>query len=183
MRTKTHVDSAVVLSTLLYGCESWAVKATETRNRSLSVFHNRCARFILDVSKSERDEHFSNAVIVERAGLRSMVEMLRMRRLCWLGHIGRISDDRIPKWALFGELQKTRPRHGPRKRWRDNIVIDLEELHINDWHSLAEDRRAWKLACNTIQPPKPVSRDFRCHCRRDFRRRQDLTRHSKFCSP
>eukprot|EP00117_Sycon_ciliatum_P044457 scpid56614/ scgid2102/ len=166
-------------NTLVYGCESWAVKATDTRR--LSVFHNRCARFILDVSKSEQwNEHLSNAVILERAGLRSVVEMLRTRRLRWLGHVGRMSDDRIPKCVLFGELQKTRPRHGPRKRWRDNIVIDLEERHINDWYSLAEDRRAWRLACNTIQPPKPMSRDFRCHCGRDFRRRQDLTRHSKF---
>ena len=181
VRTKTHVYSAVVLSTLLYGCESWAVKATDTRR--LSVFHNRCARFILDVSKSEQwNEHLSNAVTLERAGLRSVVEMLRTRRLRWLGHVGRMSDDRIPKCVLFGELQKTRPRHGPRKRWRDNIVIDLEERHINDWYSLAEDRRAWRLACNTIRPPKPRSRDFRCHCGRGFRRRQELIRHSKFCA-
>ena len=86
VRTKTHVYSAVVLSTLLYGCESWAVKATDTRR--LPVFHNRCAWFILDVSKSEQwNEHLSNAVILEQAGLRSVVEMLRTRRLRWLGHV------------------------------------------------------------------------------------------------
>ena len=66
--TKTHVYSAVVLSTLLYGCESWAVKATDTRR--LSVFHNRCARFILGRQhKSEQwNEHLSTDAVILGAG-------------------------------------------------------------------------------------------------------------------
>ena len=33
---------------------------------------------------------------------------------------------------------------------------------------LAEDHREWRLACNTMQPPKPVSRDFQVPLRPRF---------------
>ena len=39
----------------------------------------------------------------------------------------------MPKCILFGELDKTRPRHGPRKRWRDNVVSDMKDCQIVDW--------------------------------------------------
>ncbi|XP_065192854.1 uncharacterized protein LOC135823905 [Sycon ciliatum] len=61
------------------------------------------------------------------------------------------------------------------------VTVYLQEKEEEDEY-LAEDRRESRLASNTIQPPKPVSRDFRCRCGREFRRRQELTRHSKFCS-
>ena len=95
-RNKTCGFTAVVLSTLLYGCGSWAVKATKTSR--LSAFHNRCSRVILDVNKSEQwNGHLSTAAILEQAGLQSMVEMLTTRRLRSLGHVGHIDDDRIPE--------------------------------------------------------------------------------------
>ena len=72
-----------------------------------------CVCVCVCVSKSEQwNEHLSNAAILERAGLRSVVEMLMTCRLRWLGYVGRMSENRIPKCVLFGELQKTRPRHG-----------------------------------------------------------------------
>ena len=59
------------------------------------------------------------------------------RRLEWLGHIARMPDHRIPKMALFGWLQKTRPPMGPRKRWRDVIRKDLQVIGVPEkqWHT------------------------------------------------
>ena len=40
---------------------------------------------------------------------------------------------------LFGELTKTRPRHGPKKRWRDLAVTDVRTLGIErDWFEIAQ---------------------------------------------
>ena len=35
-----------------------------------------------------------------------------------MGHLGCTEDERLPKKMLFGELEKKRPQHGTRKRWR-----------------------------------------------------------------
>ena len=37
---------------------------------------------------------------------------------------------RIPKQLLFGELIKTHPRHGPKKRWSDRVVMDVRALGL-----------------------------------------------------
>ena len=36
---------------------------------------------------------------------------LSLARLRWLGQVARMSDDRMPKWILFGWLPQTRPAH------------------------------------------------------------------------
>ena len=80
-----------------------------------------------------------------------------MRRLRWLGHVARKDDSCIPKCILFGELEKTRPRHGLRKRWRDNVVSDMKDCQIVEWYDLAQDRREWRTACSTNPPTEPVT--------------------------
>ena len=50
-----------------------------------------------------------------------------MCAVCVLGHLAR-RNDQIPKQLLFGELVKTRPRYGPKKRWRDLAVMDVRTL-------------------------------------------------------
>ena len=47
---------------------------------------------------------------------------------------------RIPKQLLFGELIKTRPRHGPKRRRRDLAVMDVRTLGIEgDRFTIAQD--------------------------------------------
>ena len=58
----------------------------------------------------------------------------------------------MPKCILFDEQDKTRPRHGPRKRWRDNVVSDMKDRQMVDWYDLAQGRREWRSACSTIPP-------------------------------
>lgn len=116
VKTKVqYVYSAVVLSTLLYGCETWAMKAVDVRR--LAAFHHRCVRFLLDIPRETQwQEHISNTTLLERAKVQPIEETLKTRRLRWLGHVARMDDYRMPKtmYLLFGELNKTRPRHGSR---------------------------------------------------------------------
>ena len=54
----------------------------------------------------------------------------------------RMEDFRVPKKLLFGELTKTCPRHGPKKRWRDLAVTDVRTLGIErDWFKIAQGGR------------------------------------------
>ena len=61
IKTKMNVYKATVQSILLYACETWPLKAEETR--SLEVFDHRCMRHILRVS---RWFHISNAEVRRR---------------------------------------------------------------------------------------------------------------------
>ena len=193
--TKRAVYCAVVLSVLFYGAETWTLKAEHTRR--LRSFHNRCIRIILGVTRYEQwKKRLSSRRLAHEFGLQEPVEnMLMSHRLRWLGHLGRMGEERMPKQLLFGELEKKRPFSGPRKRWRDMVSADLRALDILDnWYELAQDRTQWRRACKDgIKKCRSKtsecaanrhsgSSDFNCQCGRTFRRKGDLTRHSRFCA-
>ena len=121
----------------------------------------------------------SNTTLLERGKVQPIEETLKKRRLRWLGHVARMDNSRMPKCILFGELDKTRSRHGPQKRWRDNVVSDTKDRQIVDWCDLAQDCRKWRSACSTIPPTEPVTLDLFCNCGKSYRRRQDLTRQAR----
>jgi len=76
--------------------------------RQLTTFHNHCVQAILGIN--------SGYYLSEVFGLQwSVADFIIERCLCWLGHLGRTSDDRLPKQLLFGELQRTWPFHGTKK--------------------------------------------------------------------
>jgi hypothetical protein len=56
-------------------------------------------------------------------------------------------------WGIFwwGNL-KERPLGRPRRRWKDNIKLDLQELKFGgmDWIDVAEDRDRWRVLVNEV---------------------------------
>ena len=98
-QTKTTVYRACVLSTLLYGSEAWTTYAGQEKR--LHTFHMRCLRRILSIHWTDK---VTNNIVLERAGVPTIFTLLRQRRLRWLGHVRRMSDGRIPKDLLCGEL-------------------------------------------------------------------------------
>jgi hypothetical protein len=53
---------------------------------------------------------------------------------------------------LVGEPEGRRPLGRPRRRWIDNIKIDLLEIGLSvvDWISLAQDRYRWRALVNSV---------------------------------
>jgi hypothetical protein len=51
----------------------------------------------------------------------------------------------------FGWEAKT-PLGRPRRRWEDNINLDLREIRIDgvNWTQLAQDRVQWRVCVNTV---------------------------------
>jgi hypothetical protein len=54
--------------------------------------------------------------------------------------------------ALVGKHEERRPIGKPRRRWEDNIKIDLREVGWGgaDWLNLAQDRDRWRAIVNTV---------------------------------
>jgi hypothetical protein len=61
--------------------------------------------------------------------------------------------------VLVGRPEVKRPLGRPRRRWEDNIKLDLRELGIDwaNWIQLAQHRIQWRAFVNTVmnlQVPK-----------------------------
>ena len=70
--------------------------------------------------------------------------------MSWAGHVARMEEDRSALKCLTGEPTGKRLLRRPRRRWEDNIRMDLEEIGINagNWVDLASDRDYWRALVN-----------------------------------
>ena len=120
------IYSACVLSTLLYGSESWAPYADQ--ERKLNSFHLKNLRSIMNI---RWDDYITNDEVLELTGMQSIYALLQQRRLRWLGHVSRMPEGRIPKELLFGELSRGVRKHGrPNQRFKDVLKKDLTNCNI-----------------------------------------------------
>jgi hypothetical protein len=74
------------------------------------------------------------------------------RRLRWAGHVARMGERRGAYRALVGKPEGRRPLGRPRRRWEDNIRMDLREVGWGgmDWIYLAQDRDRWWALVNVV---------------------------------
>jgi hypothetical protein len=74
--------------------------------------------------------------------LPNIVRVVKSRRMRWAGHVARVGEERGVHSVLVGKPEGKRPLGKPRRRWEDNIKIDVEEVGggRRDWMELAQDR-------------------------------------------
>ena len=134
VKTKMAVYNACVISTLLYGSETWTTYGGQERR--LNTFHLRSIRRVLEISWQDK---LTNADVLSRAGLPTMYTLFRQRRLRWLGHVRRMEDTRTPKDILYGELALGRRTTGrPHLRYKDVCERDMKAVDIDtmSWEGL-----------------------------------------------
>jgi hypothetical protein len=80
----------------------------------------------------------------------SIIGIIKSRR--WAGHVARIGEKRTAYRILVGKPEGKRPLGRPRRRWVDNIKMDLRETGWDgmDWIDLAQDRDQWRALVNTV---------------------------------
>ena len=140
--TKINVYKACVISTLLYGSESWTTYSTQ--EQKLQVFHLRCLCRILGITW--QDKVWNNDVLLI-TGVPSMFTLLHQCCLCWLGHVHRMEDGHIPKDLLYGELATgTRCRGHLQLCYKDVCKHGMKACNIDtdSWEAFADDRTLWK---------------------------------------
>ena len=86
----------------------------------------------------------------------STLWVIKSRRMRWAGHVARMGARRGVYRALVGKPEGKRPLGRRRRRWEDNIKMDLQEVGggRGDWMELAQDRDRWRALVGTV-------RDFR----------------------
>jgi hypothetical protein len=82
----------------------------------------------------------------------NIVRVIKSRRMGWDGHVARMGEGRGAYRVLVGRYEGKRPLGRPRRRWEDNINMDLGEIGIDgaNWIWLAEDRVQWRAFVNTV---------------------------------
>ena len=84
------------------------------------------------------------------------MRVVKSRRMRWAGHVAHMGEDRGVQRVLVGKSEGKRPLGRPRRRWEDNIKMDLQEVGVGrgDWMELTQDRDRWRALVGTV-------RDFR----------------------
>jgi len=83
--------------------------------------------------------------------LPNIVRVIKSRRMRWMRHVARMGQGRGVHRVLVGKPEGKRPLRRPRRRWEDNIKMDLREMGAGgDWLELVQDRDRWRALVNKV---------------------------------
>ena len=136
-----------VIPLLLYGSETWTLYRYHVKQ--LRTIQQRHLRFILKIKWN----HFiTNDEVLSRAQTVDIETTLVRNRLRWLGHVGRMDNDRPVKELLFGELEDgTRQVGRPLLRYKDTLKDILKRANVlHNWKNYINNRPEWRQFTHNV---------------------------------
>jgi hypothetical protein len=151
---KIRIYRTTILPIVLYGCETWSLTLKEEPR--LRVFENRMLRRIFGPKRYEVTGEWRKLCNEELNGLYSLtniVQVIKSRRLRWVGHVAHMREGRGVYRVLVGKPEGKRPLGRPRRRWEDNIRMVNQEVGsgCEDWIGLAQDRDRWRALVSAVK--------------------------------
>jgi hypothetical protein len=145
----------IILPVVLYGCETWSLTLREERR--LRVFENRVLRRVFGPKSDEvtgewRKLH--NEELNDPYSLPNIVRVVKSRRMRWTGHVAHMGKARGVYRVLVERPEGKMPLGRRRRRWEDNIRMDLQEAGgggRGDWMELAQARDRWRALVGTVR--------------------------------
>ena len=124
------------------GCETWSLTLRE--ERKLRMFESRMLRRIFVPRRDEVTgewRRLHNEELNDLYCSPNIVLVIKSRRMRWAGHVARMGEGRVVYRVLVGKPEGKRPLGRPRRRWVDNIRMDLQEMGCGymDWIGLTQD--------------------------------------------
>jgi len=118
------------------------------------VFENRVLRRIFGPKRDEvtgewrklRNEELNDLYYSP-----NIVRAIKSRRMRWARHVAGMGERRGVYRVLVGKSDGKRPLGKPRRRWKDNINMGLQEVGEDmDCIELAQDRDRWRASVNVV---------------------------------
>jgi hypothetical protein len=143
----------IILPVVLYRCETWSLTLREEHR--LRVFENRVLRRMFGPKKDEVTGEWiklHNKELHDLYFSPSIIRIIKSRRMRWAGHVARMGVKRNAYRLLEGKPEGKRPLERPRRRWVDNIWMDLGEVGWGDVDliGLAKDRNRGRAVVNSV---------------------------------
>jgi len=150
---KIKIYRTIILPVVLYGCETWSLTLRE--ERKLRVFENKVLRIIFGPRRDEVPgdwRRLHNEELNDLYSSPNIVWVIKPRRMRWTGHVARMGEERVVSRVLVEKPEGKRPLGRPRRRWVDNIRMDLQEVGCGyvDWIGLAQDRDRWRTLVSAV---------------------------------
>jgi hypothetical protein len=170
LQLKGRVYRATVRAVLLYGSETWPLRAEDQRR--LQVFDNRCLRSIARVGWQQRitNDAVRSRVFGTVDGV-SVEESIKRNKLRWLGHVLRMPNNRLPKKTLYSlpNSEWRKPKGGQTMTWQKDLKATTKTLgtigvaRLPGWgprdpscawletlQDMAANRSQWRSCCQFL---------------------------------
>jgi hypothetical protein len=82
----------------------------------------------------------------------NIIRMIKSKMIRWAVNVARMEAPRTAYRILVGKPGGKRPLGRPRRRWVDNVTLDLRETGWDgmDWINLVQDKDQWRAVVNTV---------------------------------
>jgi hypothetical protein len=150
---KIRIYKTIILPVVLHWCETWSLTLREEHR--LRVFENRVLRRIFGPKRDEVSGEWRKLHNEELRDLYpspSIIRLFKSRRMRWAGHVARMGEKRNAYRLLVGNPEGKKPLGRPRRRWVDNVRMDLGEMEWGDvvWIGLVLDMNRWRALVNSV---------------------------------
>jgi len=150
---KITIHRIIILPVVLYGCENWSLTLIEERR--LRVFENSLLRRIVGPKRDELTGEWRNLYTEELNDVYSSPNIdgvTKSKKMRWVGHVACMGERKGVDRVLVGKPEGKRLLGRPRRRWKDNIKVDLREVGCGgmNWIELVQDRDRWRALVNVV---------------------------------
>jgi len=140
-----RLKNIIIDKMLTYASETWTL--TKRDRKQLNVLERKVYRRILGPVYDNDKENWrilTNKEIYASVKNPTIIETIRLNRLCWFGHVQRMEENRIPKRILYMNLETTKLRGRTRNRWQDEVREDGRIAGGEGWKEKVCNREEWK---------------------------------------
>jgi len=150
---KIKIYTTIILPVVLYGCENWSLTLGE--ERKLRVFENMVLRRIFGPRRDKVTgewRRLHNEELNDMYCSPNIVRVIKSKRMRWDGHVVHMGEERGVNRVLVGKPEGKRPLGRPKRRWVDNIRMNLQEVGCGymDWIGLAQNRDRWRTFVSAV---------------------------------
>jgi hypothetical protein len=113
----------------------------------MNILEGKVYRTILGLVYDNEKENWrilTNEEIYAIVKKPTIMETIRLNRICWFGHVQRVEGNGIPKIVLCMNLETTRLKGRPRNRWQDEVREDGRLVGGKVRKERVYNREEWK---------------------------------------
>ena len=81
--------------------------------------------------------------------------LFKKKRLNWLGHVERMTEDNNVKKIKRWKPMSRRPIGRPKLRWEDDVLEDIKSMNVGNCKNVAQNRDRWK---NVVEQARTLNR-------------------------